>query len=67
MTVFRYLSGPKPKTPALADDACVAKNSWWLAECPKHGNTTHLAVLGGRCTRCQDESLEDAQREGRSR
>ncbi len=35
----------------------VAKNSWWLEDCPKHGNTPHLAVIDGKCSECQKEEL----------
>jgi hypothetical protein len=35
----------------------VGKNSWWYADCPKHGTTEHLSVIGGRCSKCQGEAL----------
>ena len=38
----------------LAGAASVAKNSWWYAQCPKHGQTEHLSYLGGRCYKCAD-------------
>lgn len=30
----------------------VKKNAWWYAECPKHGRTPHLEILGGMCEDC---------------
>lgn len=37
--------------------ASVAKNSWWMAECPKHGTTVHMSVIGGNCCECQRERV----------
>jgi hypothetical protein len=28
---------------------------WWFADCPRHGRTPHLSVLGGLCERCAAE------------
>jgi len=39
-------------------EACVARNHYWWADCPKHGRQAHLSYLGGRCERCQAEGLE---------
>jgi hypothetical protein len=39
-------------------DANVAKNTWWLAECLKHGQQAHLSYLGGACEKCQTERLD---------
>lgn len=36
----------------------VAKNAWWTATCPIHGETQHMAAIGGRCVECQKEGLE---------
>lgn len=36
----------------------VAVNTRWMQECPKHGLTEHLSVIGGNCTVCQIERLE---------
>jgi len=41
--------------------ATVAKNSWWMAKCRKHGMTEHLSYLGGRCCKCVDEKLKKGQ------
>ena len=38
----------------------VVVNTRWMAECPKHGLTEHLSVIGGNCTVCQIEKLEAA-------
>ena len=38
----------------LAGAESVGKNSWWYAQCPKHGKTEHLSYLGGRCYKCAD-------------
>ncbi len=35
----------------------VAKNAWWYALCPVHGEQRHLGVLDGACERCQAERL----------
>jgi hypothetical protein len=35
-----------------------SRNGWWYQDCPKHGTTPHLDVLGGRCEQCQRESLD---------
>jgi hypothetical protein len=37
--------------------ANVAKNAWWMAVCPKHGETQHLGYLGGACVVCQREKV----------
>lgn len=39
-------------------EACVARNHYWWADCPKHGRQAHHGQLGGRCERCQAEGLE---------
>jgi len=28
---------------------------WWFADCPRHGRTPHISVLGGICERCAAE------------
>lgn len=33
------------------------RNHYNIETCPKHGRTAHLSCLGGRCCKCQDESL----------
>jgi hypothetical protein len=30
---------------------------WWFADCPRHGRTPHLSILGGDCERCAAEKL----------
>jgi hypothetical protein len=43
----------------LINSGCfVAKNSWWMALCPKHGQTQHLGYLGGACVECQKERVQ---------
>lgn len=42
----------------LQMDHNVAKNAWWMAVCPKHGETQHLGCLDGACVECQRERLE---------
>ncbi len=41
------------------NDIFVAKNSWWMADCPKHGETAHLGAIGGNCEKCQKERLAE--------
>ena len=43
-----------------SQDANVAKNAYWWADCPKHGRQAHHALLGGTCEKCQIEKLEAA-------
>jgi hypothetical protein len=28
---------------------------WWFGDCPKHGRTPHISLLGGVCERCAAE------------
>lgn len=35
-----------------------SRNTFWIATCPKHGETDHLSYLGGACTKCHQEGLE---------
>jgi hypothetical protein len=35
-----------------------SRTGWWWAECKVHGRQAHLAYLGGRCEKCQQEGLE---------
>ena len=41
-----------------SEEGFVKKNAWYLAHCPKHGETEHGVVLDGRCFKCQAEKLE---------
>lgn len=34
----------------------VARNTYQMAECPRHGETPHLSYLGGRCSACASEA-----------
>jgi hypothetical protein len=50
----------RPTTQTPTEDAVSrpgSRNAWWLAQCPKHGRTAHMSIIGGRCCRCQDEGL----------
>lgn len=42
----------------LPQEATVAKNAWFYADCPKHGQQPHLGVLGGACPLCHQAGLE---------
>lgn len=34
----------------------VARNFYWMAWCPRHGEAPHLSYLGGRCSACASEA-----------
>jgi hypothetical protein len=35
----------------------VAREGYFMADCPTHGRTAHLTYLGNRCEECQKERL----------
>jgi hypothetical protein len=43
------------------------QSSWWFADCPRHGRTPHIAVLGGICEKCAAEQQAKLYALGRTR
>lgn len=41
----------------MPQEARVARNHYWWADCPTHGRQAHQSYLGGRCERCHEEGL----------
>lgn len=49
--------------PIKRRDSMVSKNAWWYEDCPTHGLSPHLSVIGGLCSKCQAEKLELADKD----
>lgn len=49
---FGGISAREVSAPQMSGSAPGSRHGWWYQDCPDHGKTPHLSVIGGRCEVC---------------